>query len=136
MYPFLSFIFTGTIIIVCLVSNFIFKPTRLFTALLALESLVMVPLWIYLSIFLILDKHTSSFGLVIFALIANMALNIFWYFYYTKKIRDVDRGYRIYMENYPKTQKTILIMSLLVTFQFFRMQYTRIFNGPMLNCTL
>lgn len=53
----------------------------------------MVLLWIYLLVFLIRDKHASSSGLIVFALICNVLLNILWFLYYKKKIISQDAYY-------------------------------------------
>jgi hypothetical protein len=72
--------------LIVIISNLIYKRTRLFVSFLALESLFMILLWIYLLVFLLKDIHKSSSGIVIIALLLNITINIFWYFYYKKKI--------------------------------------------------
>ena len=102
-YPFLSFGLTGIALILSISSNLIYSKTRMFTAFLAIQSLVMVLLWIYLLAFLLKDGHKSSSALVVFALLSNFILNIFWYFYYKKKVVKLDHSYQLYMDHYPKT---------------------------------
>ena len=63
------------------------------SAFLALQSLIMIPLWIYLLIFLAKDGHTSSLGLSSISIIFNSILNCFWNSYYKKKIKPLDFGY-------------------------------------------
>ena len=96
----------------------------------------MVFIWIYLVIFLFKDKHLSSSAIVIIALIMNQILNIFWFAYYRKKVVSLDTSYQMYMKYYPKTQKTIVALSFITTFQLFRLQYSRLFNSKALSCTL
>lgn len=89
-YPFLSFAASGLVLLLVLLSQCIFPPTRLFTAYLALQSLVMVPLWVYLLLFLLKDQHYSSVALVGIGLAANCLLNLSWYSYYSHKIAAHD----------------------------------------------
>jgi hypothetical protein len=56
-YPFLSLGVTGLVLIFVGLSERVFRRTRLLASFLALESMLMIPLWIYLLVFLIKDKH-------------------------------------------------------------------------------
>ena len=134
-YPFLSFIVTGSIIVLCIVSDRVFARTRLMASFLAMQSVAMILLWVYLVVFLIKDGHLSSAGIVIIAVILNYTLNVFWYLYYRKKVVSLDTSYQMYMKHYPKTQRAVVIISLVSTFQFFRFQYSRMFNMKSLSCT-
>jgi hypothetical protein len=73
------------------------------SAYLALQSLTIIPLWVYLMVFLAKDGHTSSVGLTAIGLISNSILNCFWHSYYKKKIISMDFGYQRYREECPKT---------------------------------
>lgn len=134
-YPFLTFIVTGLIIILSIVSERVFTRTKMYTTYLSLQSVAMVFIWIYLVAFLLKDKHLSSTGIAMISLIFNYVLNILWFLYYRKKVLNLDESYKMYSKYYPKTQRFIIVMSLLTTFQFFRLQYTRLFNLKSLSCT-
>lgn len=96
----------------------------------------MIPIWIYLVSFLLKDKHLSSSGIVLIGLILNLVLNVFWYFYYRKKIVKLDEHYQMYMKHYPKSSGAIVFFSFLITFQLFRLCYTRLFDIKSLSCDL
>ena len=136
IYPFLSFAFSGIAIIFCLLSNRIYPRTKLFTSYLAIESVILVGIWIYLVVFLLKDQHKSSAALLIIALLINQMMNVFWFLYYRKKILPFDQSYQMYKKHYPKTQKAIIILGFVTTFQVFRLQYSKVFNIKALSCTL
>jgi hypothetical protein len=73
------------------------------TAFLALQSMAMILIWIYLVAFLLKDGHMSSAGIILISLILNFALNVFWHLYYRKKVVTLDSSYQMYMKYYPKT---------------------------------
>jgi hypothetical protein len=148
--PFITLIFTAIIIILIVASiicdNKILKQmpgdiqkgnpndkdynwTRPFSAFLALQAAVHVIFWFYMLIFLAKDYHKASGTLMTIALVNNYIINCIWYNYYKDRILAHDSEYRNYKLKHPRTQKLIVIFSVLTNFQLFRLSYSKLFNS-------
>jgi len=91
--PFISQAVTVLIVGLVLLSKAIDRLTKGFTAFLALESVAMVLFWIYMLIFLIMDKHTASATIVSVALLGNYTVNYLWYEFYNDRLKKHDKLY-------------------------------------------
>lgn len=137
--PFVTLI--GTVLIILLVAvSRCWKPqTRIYNAFLALEGAYLVFFWIYMLVFLIKDYHKASATMIGIALINNYIINLIWYNFYKERVLTQQPNavggmtYGEYKNTYKCTQKTILIFSLLTTFQLFRMQYCLLFGADQYN---
>lgn len=89
----------------------------------------MVFFWIYMLVFLILDKHTASASIVSIALLANYTINYLWYEFYTDRLKKLDKLFIEYKQKYPKSDRLIKFISVLTSFHFFRLCYSCLFNA-------
>jgi hypothetical protein len=92
--------------------------------------MVLVALWAYLLSNLVKDKHWSSTCMVTLGLVINVCLNIFWLVYQSKKVAALDQGYAKYKQEHRLMTLLTNLMSLVVSFQLFRVQYSRLFGLP------
>jgi hypothetical protein len=84
---------TVLIVVLILISKAVDRQTKGFTAFLAMESVAMVYFWIYMLVFLIMDKHTASASIVSVALLGNYTVNYLWYEFYTDRLKKQDKLY-------------------------------------------
>ena len=84
----------------------------------------MTGFWLYQLAFLVKDGHGGSPIIILFALIANGALNyIFYEFVKARLLEGKDREFHEYSLAFKRTQRWILVWSMLTSFQLFRFQY-------------
>lgn len=115
---------TVIIVGVILISKAKYHETKGFTAFIALESVSMVFFWIYMLVFLIMDKHTASASIVSVALLGNYTVNYLWYEFYTDRLKKQDKIYQEYRTKFPKTDRFIKFVAILTSFHFFRLIYS------------
>ena len=63
------------------------------------------------------------------ALICNYLMNCVWYNFYKERILGHDVLYTEYKRTYKSTQKCILVLSMLTSFQLFRLQYSQMWGA-------
>ena len=107
---------TVLVVVLVLISKVIDRQTKGFTAFIALESVAMVFFWIYMLIFLIMDKHTASATIVSVALLGNYTVNYLWYEFYNDRLKKHDKIYQEYRNKYPKTDRFIKFFAVLTSF--------------------
>jgi len=104
------------------------KETAGFTIFLALESCAMIGFWIYMLTFLIRDNHQASATLIAIALFANWVINYLWWEYYNDKLYKNDKEFQDFSKKFPLTISFIKLVCLLVSFDFFRIIYSHMFD--------
>jgi len=129
-------IFTVTIFIVCWVSKCKYDRTRRISGFIALESHFIIYFWIYMITFMMLDENYTSATIAMCGMIANFAINWLWLRYYHDSLTIKDQSYNAYRDHYPKMNKLIVFFSFLVTFQFHRYSFCRLFNKKYLSATM
>jgi len=107
---------TVLVVVLVLISKSIDRQTKGFTAFIALESVSMVFFWIYMLVFLIMDKHTASATIVSVALLGNYTVNYLWYEFYNDRLKKHDKIYQAYRNKYPKMDRFIKFFAVLTSF--------------------
>ena len=115
--PFITMLAPISFLIAAAISNHKHVRTKPISVFLALQSSWMVGFWLYQVIFMIKDGHRSSPTMIAVALLFNLTLNcIFYEFLKARYLNGKDKGYTEYQNQYPRTSRWILNMSMLTTF--------------------
>lgn len=122
--PFVTLAAPVAFLIAVAISNKRDERTKPITGFIALQSAWMTGFWLYQLAFLVKDGHGGSPIIILFALIANGALNyIFYEFVKARLLEGKDREFHEYSLTFKRTQRCILVWSMLTSFQLFRFQY-------------
>ena len=104
------------------------KDTHCYAAFLGLQSCFLVMFWVYWLVFLLMDGHYASSTLVSVALFGNYVINYLWWEFYNDKLIKSDLQYQLFASRFSRATKVINTLCLLLSFDFFRMSWSYLFN--------
>jgi len=87
-------------------------------------------------VFMLLDENYTSATIAMAGMIANFAINWIWLRYYEESLTVKDQSFNAYREHHPKMNKWIVIFSFIISFQFFRFNFSRLYNKKYLSATM
>jgi hypothetical protein len=129
----------GTLIIGIVVTASHIKyraETKPLSAYLGLQISWMVLFWMWCFGWYVSDSYRASATVTGLAIVANYIINYWWFEYYKARIMQNDKLYRAYKDANPHCQKAIVVLSLMTSFQLFRLSYSRLFDCAGMNAQL
>ena len=109
-----------------LVARFMKNQTRYLVTLIAFSDVLLKANWVFLVIYLFAGEYYVSAAIIIYCVIASVAINaIIWRIIYHKTNFSIDHQFSFYLKKYPLISKFLIYSSFIVSFQVFRLTYSR-----------